>query len=50
MPDDPSALTLFVYHFTDSYSYSTDSLAELIPQVVVPESWKAAGGKGTLIV
>jgi hypothetical protein len=48
--ENPNELTLFVYHFTGDYSYSTKSLAELIPAVVEPESWKPAGGEGTLII
>jgi hypothetical protein len=49
-PEDPNVLTLFVYHFTGSYSYSTEDLAKLIPETVARASWKPAGGEGTLIV
>lgn len=48
-PQDHDEPTLFVYHF-EKYSYSPAELAKLIPEVVAPESWKTAGGKGTIVV
>lgn len=44
--EDPDELTLFVYRIDD---YSIADLEKLIPEVIAPESWKAQGGKGTLV-
>jgi hypothetical protein len=40
-------LVLTVYHIDD---YPVNDLAMLIPEVVSPESWKSAGGRGVLHV
>jgi hypothetical protein len=43
--EDPAALKLVVYPLGH---YPAADLGRAIPEFVVPESWKAAGGKGTI--
>ncbi len=46
-PENPDELTLVIYEIED---YRPGDLEKLIPDVIAPESWKGAGGKGTLNV
>jgi hypothetical protein len=48
-PHNPEELKRVVYDL-EPYSYPVDQLCDLIPELISPESWKAAGGKGTLHV
>ncbi len=46
-PEDAEEVTLVVYQLED---YPPNDLDKLIAEVVAPQTWKAAGGKGTIHV